>query len=92
MAVEIGLHLLLVVIGYGDINIVEHNAEAIDHLGLRHVHDIGTVGAQEFGLGQILIELLHRHQRHHPFTVLQIEPHIVFQSFDIKDIVETDAL
>lgn len=92
MSVEIGLHFLLVVIGYGDIDIVENDAEAIDHLNLRHVNDIGTMGAQEFGLGQILVQLLHRHERHHTLAILQIEAHIVFQTFDVEDVVETDAL
>ena len=92
MKVEVGLHLVLVVLGDRDEDFVEDDAEAIDEGCLGHVNDIGTVGTQELGLGQILLKLLHRHERHDLVSIFQIEPHVVFQSFDIQNIVETDAL
>ena len=50
------------------------------------------MGAQEFRLGQILLEFLHRHERHDLLVVLKIETNVVLKSLNIQYIIETYSL
>ena len=84
MLVEVELQLVFIVVGDGEEHIAEDDPEAVDGLYLRHVDDIGTVRTQELRLGQILVELLHRHERHEFLAILQADAHIILQTLDIS--------
>ena len=87
MLVEVELQLVFIVVRDGEEHIAEDDTEAIDGLNLGHMDNVGTMGAQELRLGQILVELLHRHERHELLTVLQTDTHIVLQALDIEDVI-----
>ena len=84
-------HLILVVVGHGDVLVAEDDAQAVDRLHLGHVDDIAAVGAQELGVGEVVLQTLHGHERHHLLTRLQVEAYVVLQSLDIENIVEVEA-
>ena len=92
MYIEEVLHVILVVFGDGNVVLSEDNAKTIHKGCLRHVDDIRAMGTQELRPGQILLEFLHRHERHHLLTVFQIDTHIVFQTLDKEDVIEIDTL
>ena len=91
MLVEVVLHIVLVVLRYGDVGFAEDNAETVYEGRLSHVDDVGAVCAEELRTREILLKLLHRHERHDAVAILQIEAHVVFQTLDIEDVVEVDA-
>lgn len=54
VVIEVLLYHILVTVRDGDVLASNKDAESDHGLGLAHVDDIGTVGAHELGLGQIL--------------------------------------
>ena len=92
MVVEILLYVVLVVIRYRYLYTIENYLETLHQRCLGHVYDKRAMGAQELWFGQILLEFLHRHERHDLLVVLKIETNVVLKSLNIQYIIETYSL
>ena len=82
------LYVLFVGVGDGDVLVAEDDAETVDTLGLGHVDDIGAVGAQKFGTGQIVFKLFHVHKTHDLLPVSEIDAYIILESLNVQDVVK----
>ena len=62
MFVEILLDVFLVGVGDGNVFLAEDNTETVYQPNLRHVDNVGTMGAQKLWMGQVIFQFLHVRQ------------------------------
>ena len=89
MFVDIILEFLLVTFGNGNVVFPEHNAPLVDDGNLAFLHDERAVHAQESRGGQPLFEGSQADQGEDGAgLVFEVDLHIVFQAFDVADLVQ----
>ena len=93
MACQEIIERLFVIIGNGDIGFPEHDSVPLDDRDFGRLHNKRTMHAHKTALGEHLLYAFHAYERHYGLRLsLQVNFDIIFQPFDIKDLVQVNLL
>lgn len=86
------LKFLFVLVAHGDEFLAKHNAATLNHFNLIEVDNERTMHAHELRLGKFALDGLNRAKRKNGLSLALDEYlYVIFQPFDVKDVVEIDA-